>query len=352
MGDGLPAMAQQAGYYVSGAVGPTFPNDSSIAGGGIDTKADLDVGPSLAVALGYAYGNGLRAEIELGWRQADVDSLSGAAGGSGDVDVWNLMINGYYDVTTATPFTPYLGLGLGVARLEFGDVRPVGGSRLDDGGHAFAYQGIAGVSYRLGDNVDLFADYRYFATLDADLTTDSGVGVDGDYADHRVMLGLRWNFGAPKRPAAAPAAALAAQPAPPPPPAPAPQPAPQVQAPPPVQPATPAPQVPRTFLLFFDWDKADLRPDALAVVRAAADNARQARSTRIVATGHADRSGPEAYNMRLSQRRAQAVKAELVRLGVAERDIAIVAKGEQEPLVPTPDGVREAQNRRVEIVFQ
>ena len=55
--------------------------------------------------------------------------------------------------------------------------------------------------------------------------------------------------------------------------------------------------------------------------------------------------------MRLSMRRAVAVKNELVRLGIAERDIAVLAKGETEPLVPTSDDVREPQNRRVEIVF-
>jgi len=88
------------------------------------------------------------------------------------------------------------------------------------------------------------------------------------------------------------------------------------------------------------------------IIETAADNAKKGNVTRIRATGHADRSGPEKYNMRLSMRRAQAVKAELVRLGIAEKEITLVAKGETEPLVPTPDGVREPQNRRVEILFE
>ena len=56
--------------------------------------------------------------------------------------------------------------------------------------------------------------------------------------------------------------------------------------------------------------------------------------------------------MRLSQRRAEAIKAELVKNGVPANEISVVAKGESQPLVPTADGVREPQNRRVQIVFQ
>ncbi|HTE35483.1 MAG TPA: OmpA family protein [Reyranella sp.] len=62
--------------------------------------------------------------------------------------------------------------------------------------------------------------------------------------------------------------------------------------------------------------------------------------------------GTEAYNMALSLRRASAVKGMLVREGVPESDISVVALGEGQPMVPTADGVREAQNRRVEIVLR
>ena len=68
--------------------------------------------------------------------------------------------------------------------------------------------------------------------------------------------------------------------------------------------------------------------------------------------GHADRSGDAAYNQRLSQRRAEAVAAELVRDGVARGNISVQAFGESRPLVPTADNVREPQNRRVEIVLR
>ncbi|MBM3560422.1 MAG: OmpA family protein, partial [Alphaproteobacteria bacterium] len=88
------------------------------------------------------------------------------------------------------------------------------------------------------------------------------------------------------------------------------------------------------------------------ILQQAATHAKGLATVKIRSTGHADRSGSDAYNMRLSQRRADAVKAELVRLGLKASDIAVVARGEANPLVPKADGVREPQNRRVEIVFE
>jgi len=113
----------------------------------------------------------------------------------------------------------------------------------------------------------------------------------------------------------------------------------------------PAPPITRSFLVFFDWDKSDITPEARQVISQASANTRKAGITRITLTGHADRSGPERYNMALSLRRANAVKREMMRNGVAAKDIAVFGRGETQPLVPTPDGVREPQNRRVEIVF-
>jgi outer membrane protein OmpA-like peptidoglycan-associated protein len=109
----------------------------------------------------------------------------------------------------------------------------------------------------------------------------------------------------------------------------------------------------RSYLMFFDFDKSNLTADAkeiLSTLRSDAKN-RNSGATKFDVTGHADRSGSDDYNMRLSNRRAEAVKKQLMSLGVAEEDIATQAKGESDPLVPTEDGVREPQNRRVEVVF-
>jgi len=121
------------------------------------------------------------------------------------------------------------------------------------------------------------------------------------------------------------------------------------------QPApAPAPTAarPEEFLVFFDFDSSALTPEATAIVKSAADTAKKGGYSRIVVTGHADRAGPAEYNFALSRRRADTVEAELVRLGLPSSEIVVEAKGETEPLVPTADGVPEAQNRRVEILMR
>jgi len=117
-------------------------------------------------------------------------------------------------------------------------------------------------------------------------------------------------------------------------------------------PAAPTLAGPKSYLVFFDFDKSDLTPDAQAIVKSAADNAAKSNVTQLKVTGHTDASGSDAYNMRLSKRRAVSVQEELVKDGVARQDIAICAKGKSEPLVPTGDGVKEPQNRRVQIVLE
>jgi outer membrane protein OmpA-like peptidoglycan-associated protein len=106
------------------------------------------------------------------------------------------------------------------------------------------------------------------------------------------------------------------------------------------------------FMVFFDWDRSELSPQALDTIRQAAAAYKTKGGAQLTATGHTDRSGPETYNMALSLRRANAVKDALVGDGVAASDISVVGVGEAQPLVPTADGVREAQNRRVQIVLR
>ena len=107
-----------------------------------------------------------------------------------------------------------------------------------------------------------------------------------------------------------------------------------------------------SFMVFFDWDKSTLTSKAIDTIGLAAAAYKSKGGARIVATGHTDTSGPDLYNQALSLRRSNAVKDELVRDGVRPEDISVVGLGETSPLVPTGDGVREAQNRRVEIVVR
>jgi outer membrane protein OmpA-like peptidoglycan-associated protein len=183
--------------------------------------------------------------------------------------------------------------------------------------------------------MDAFADYRYMATAGLDLDSN-GAQSDDEYRSHTVLVGLRYLFWSPE-----PRRMAAAEPVA----APAPEPAPAAP------PAPPAP-APQEYLVFFDFDSAMLTAEARDIVRSAAENARAGGISRIRVIGHTDTSGPADYNMGLSQRRADAVAAELERLGVDQAQIAVSAVGETQPLVPTGDGVREPQNRRVEIILQ
>jgi iron complex outermembrane receptor protein len=124
----------------------------------------------------------------------------------------------------------------------------------------------------------------------------------------------------------------------------------------PAAPYTPPPAAavaptPKSYLVFFDFNKSDLTSQATQIVDQAASNAGPAHVTRLTVTGHTDTVGSDAYNMRLSRRRAESVAARLEKDGIASSEIEIVAKGKRDLLVPTADGVREPQNRRVQIVY-
>jgi outer membrane protein OmpA-like peptidoglycan-associated protein len=116
--------------------------------------------------------------------------------------------------------------------------------------------------------------------------------------------------------------------------------------------AAPAPAPARGYLVFFDWDKATLTPRAQQIIQEAAANSTRVAYTQIQVNGYTDTSGTPQYNQGLSIRRAQAVAAELVKDGVPKAAIAIQGFGETHLLVATGPGVREPQNRRVEIIIR
>jgi outer membrane protein OmpA-like peptidoglycan-associated protein len=284
-------------------------------------------------SAGYGWRNGLRLELEGAYRSNSIDEIAGA-GAQGDVNNLSIMTNLIYQYPTTGWVIPYVGFGVGAGRVSYDNVTPLGfpGTTVDDSDWSPAFQGMVGVEFPIMTNLGLNVGYRFLYEPDVKMTAANGLGMDTTYQSHAVLVGLRWSFGAPEpvkvaeapRPAPAPAA---------PPPAPAMQ------------------QAPSQYLVFFDWDSAVLTAEAQRIIRTAADAAKQGRVARIEVTGHADRSGPDTYNVRLSQRRANAVRAELIKNGVGAGDIATFAKGETDPLVPTADGVREPQNRRVQIVF-
>ena len=101
--------------------------------------------------------------------------------------------------------------------------------------------------------------------------------------------------------------------------------------------------------MYFPFDKYVLTPEAQTVVQEAANYATSGNATTLVVTGHTDTSGSDAYNMRLSERRAKAVADALVGSGVAQSVLQVDWKGEKDLAVATPDGVKEPLNRRATI---
>ena len=126
----------------------------------------------------------------------------------------------------------------------------------------------------------------------------------------------------------------------------------QPAPPPPVAAAPPPPPPPpaeHNFTVFFDWDRANVTPDGTQIVEAAAAYYKQGPGT-VQVTGHTDTSGSAAFNQKLSVRRAQNVATVLAQSGVPQSAMNVTGVGENDLKVPTPDGVREAQNRRAEII--
>lgn len=344
-----PAFAQDSstrffqGLYLSGAIGAHSTNNADITGGSIDLENDTDADFAALAALGLKLGTTpWRVELEAGYRPSDVDSLGGVSG-SGGVDALSFVGNVFYDISLTDNFDLYFGGGLGLANVDYDSVTPVGATSINEDDLGWVWQAGAGAAFALNERLRLTLDYRFMNIEDLDFATSPSVAeVDSEYSDHGIFVGLRFYLNPPAKPMIAPA------------PAPAPAPVAQAPAPEPAPPPPPppAPEPPQNFLVFFDWDQSVITPEALAILREAAAAAKRKEPVRIVATGHADRSGPSDYNDRLSARRAQAVRKTLGDLGIDPLDVATFARGETDPLVPTPDGVREPQNRRVEIVIQ
>lgn len=107
------------------------------------------------------------------------------------------------------------------------------------------------------------------------------------------------------------------------------------------------------FLVFFDFDRSTLNDSGNQVINAIAEQALKRNDLKsITIVGHADTSGSDKYNQRLSQRRADAVRTALAAQGV---DVAVLhteGRGESAPMVATPNNTREPANRRVEVTFE
>lgn len=196
-----PAIAaDQDGLYARVTAGWSIAQDQdfSTVNGNIDTE--LDAGYALTAALGHDYGN-LRGEIELSYRENEVDGhkLNGTAvsPSGGESSALALMANGYYDFDTQTQITPYVGAGIGFARVDVKDYSAAGNNDVADGDETvFAYQVIAGLEYPVSPRTSLTGEYRYFATTDVDIDTNLGGarGSDVTFDSHSILLGVKHSF--------------------------------------------------------------------------------------------------------------------------------------------------------------
>jgi OmpA-OmpF porin, OOP family len=156
----------------------------------------------------------------------------------------------------------------------------------------------------------------------------------------------------PPKPEAQPAPPPAPVPAPKPPPPPAPKPrAPEPEKPKP-EPEKPKPVAEKvTFAadVLFDFDKAVIKPEGKSKLDDLSSKAKGVNLEVVIAIGHADSVGSDAYNQRLSVRRAESVKAYLVSKGLEGNRVYTEGKGEKQPVAENKTADGRAKNRRVEI---
>jgi opacity protein-like surface antigen len=168
-----------------------------------DGDFSFEAGYGFTLAAGNDFGNGVRAEIEFGFRSNDLDDIDGSyqlydydfsygtyyeegtfkGSTRGDVTATSFMANLFYDFLPAEAVTPFLGMGIGLANV---DVDTVVGSEEDT---VLAYQLAAGFAFALNPNTTIDLQYRYFATDDPEFQ-----GVEAEYATHNLMIGLRFGF--------------------------------------------------------------------------------------------------------------------------------------------------------------
>lgn len=364
------AAAQELGPYVAADLGWHTPEGISArsqndATDGLPYRYDFQQEDNIASfgRLGWQVHPNWRVEIEGGFRAGAVESVKGTptralpnavcnvsvslpastncAGPGGHIEAYTLMGNVIYDFFPSSRVRPFIGAGIGAARVDlkvggkFNSATPGGVFRVDDDDTAFAWQFLGGMSFDISDRLTGDLTYRYLDGNDIRFGSSSSGSAQpgsfkGAYEDQSLTVGLRYSF---------------AQPAPPPPPPAPPPPPPEAPPPPPAPPPAPVYEA-REFIVYFPFDQSILTPEAQSVVSEAAQYASAGNATQIVVVGHADTSGSAKYNVGLSQRRSKAVADALVGLGVNSATLSVDWKGESAPAVATGDGVKEPLNRR------
>lgn len=353
-----PALARDDAWYVEVDGGVMLVEDFEfdINGAEDDLSFDTETGYDFGGIVGYDFGP-FRLEAEASYRETDIDNVTVGTGGfpagdnggfaqAGDADArgsasaLSFMVNGLFDFGADDGLQAFVGGGVGVARTALdARVTESGPPGLDDSDSGFAWQILGGVRAPLNDRWDVGVKYRLFNVGGVDLVDGYGRDLETKWRSHSLLGTLTYNFGEPA--------------APPPPPVVVTPPPPVVVTPPPPRPVTPPPPPCNTgpYIVFFEWDKSDITPEAANILNNAVTAYANCGTASVMLAGHADRSGPATYNVGLSQRRAAAVRQYMAGRGIPDARISTEAFGETRNRVPTADGVRELQNRRVEITY-
>ena len=170
-----------ASPYVELNLGASIPLDSKI----ID-NADASYNPTIAVtsAVGYAFNQNFRVDLEYGYQEADIDRIAGVnVDGAASLTVHTALANGYYNFKNSTKITPFIGGGVGAAFLEGN----LGSASASD--TVLAYQGTAGASYSVNDHLAVTGSYRYLDTEDGALGMQKA-----SFSDNLVRLGMAYSF--------------------------------------------------------------------------------------------------------------------------------------------------------------
>ena len=305
--------AQAEGFYIGVDGGLSIPEFSKIKQNGNKFPFKLKdsfVGDFVA---GYAFKNNLRTELDVGYRKYDIRRIS-TVDIDGDVESYALTANVLYDFVNSTNFTPFIGVGAGIARNKMKD-KTFDAKKTST---RFAALGTAGISYNLTEALSASLSYRFFASLDQ----KTAFKADYDMYAHEILLGLKYSFGAPKKVAAAA----------------------------PVVAYDVAADLP-SYMVFFALNSAVITPEAEQTLKKVAEEYKAGSDVKLKLTGHTDLTGPAAFNMTLSKQRAESAKKALVKMGIPADKITTRGVGMADPLIPTALGVPEPQNRRVVFEF-
>ena len=182
---GFSATPASAGHsYISGNVGSSWMNDTKDA----PFKYGMGSGLTALGAVGMRE-RCYRFEGELGYQKNSVDNLYSQFGTSpfhGNIEVWSLLANAYWDIYTGESVNPYLTAGVGAARVQFESIPFL----PDEHDSVFAYQLGAGLAIPISHGVKLDARYRYFSTAEFSLNNEH----QSRLSSNSVLLGLRFGL--------------------------------------------------------------------------------------------------------------------------------------------------------------